>query len=140
MATVSKQILVTGPPPKEHPHGRRILVPVILVSVLAILIIIVAAACGGGGGGPYRARVIGHTMLNPALVAVRVQVTNTGTTAGTPKITITVSGPAGANTSTDVVTPHSPIRAGQTVTVNDAITVSGNQGAAALTQFSAAAG
>jgi hypothetical protein len=139
MATVSKQLLVTGPPPKEHPHGRRILVPVILVSVLAILIIIVATACGGGGG-PYRARVIGHTMLNPALVAVRVQVTNTGTTAGTPKITITVSGAAGANTSTDVVTPHSPIRAGQTVTVNDAITVSGNQGAAALTQFSASTG
>src|SRR5262252_9460164 len=103
MATVSKQAPVTGPPQKKHPHRRRILVPVILLSVLAILIIIVAAASGSGGGGPYRARVTGHTVLNPALVAVQVQVTNTGKTAGTPEITITVSGPRGANPSTDVV-------------------------------------
>jgi len=136
MATVSQQPPVTGPPQNRHPHRSKILVPVIVLAVLAILIIIVATASGGGG--PYRARVIGHTVLNPALVAVRVQVTNTGTTAGTPQITITVSGPGGANTSSDVVTPDSPVRAGQTVVVNDAITVTG--GAAHLTQFSASTG
>jgi hypothetical protein len=130
-ATVSKQPPVAGAPQKKRPHGRKILVPAILLSVLAILIIIMATASGGGGS--YRARVIGHSVLNPALVAVRVQVTNTGSTAGTPQVTITDSGPAGANTSTDVVTPHSPIRAGQTVMLNDAITVTGNQGAAYLT-------
>jgi hypothetical protein len=92
---------------------------------------------GGSGGGKYAAMSTGHTVINPADLAVSVRVTNTGKKASTPECTINASDPSGAYHGVDVVTLKGKLAAGATTNFADNLTIT-KQGAQYVTEVKVA--
>src|SRR5579872_67569 len=93
-------------------------------------------ATTGGPGTTFRARVEHYTVINPADLAVVVQVTNTGTRAAKPACTVTAQDASGAYSGFDSGTLTDPVPPGQTVTYVDNLVITG-QGAGFVTQADA---
>ena len=91
------------------------------------------ALAGCGGGGSYKATVMNYNVINPADLGVTVQLTNTGSSPGTPTCTIQASDPSGAYNGIDVVTLQDPVQPGQTTHFADNIVIT-SQGAQYVSQ------
>lgn len=132
----SYQLPPQAAPAVKAPRRRR-------RPLLGCLAVIAAAAVAGiaisvatsGGGTTWKAHVENSVVINPADLAVAVQVTNTGSTAGTPTCTVTAQDPSDAYGGFDEGTLTSPVQPGATTTYVDNVTISG-QGARYVTQVS----
>lgn len=119
------------PPRRKIRKGRLVLSAIIAVA----LIVAVSAALSGGGGASasWKARVTNYVVINPADLAVTVQVTDTGKAAGTPTCTVQASDAAYAYTGFDEGTLDRPVQPGATTTYVDNVTIT-HQGAQYVTQ------
>jgi hypothetical protein len=104
-----------------------------LIALAAIAAIAAACLTGCGGGTTYKAKVQDYNVINPADLGVTVQVTNTGSKAGTPSCTIDAQDPSFAYSGVDVATLKDPVAPGATTHFADNITITG-QGAQYVTQ------
>jgi hypothetical protein len=108
------------PPPRKRRKARwpRVL---LALAVTAVAIIVIGTVIGavfhvGSGGTTYRA-VVEHTaVINPADLAVTIQVTNTGRNAGSPDCTVQASDASDAYTGINEGTLSGKVQPGQTVT------------------------
>ena len=89
------------------------------------------AACSANPPAHYRVTEV-HQVINPADLAVFVDVTNTGTQATTPTCTINAHDPSGTYTGTDTLTALKPLPPGQSAVYRDDVTIT-SQGAANVT-------
>jgi hypothetical protein len=101
-------------------------------SLIALAACIALAVAGCGSSTTYKASVKDYNAINPADLAVTVQVTNAGSASGTPSCTIQASDPSGAYTGIDVATLQNPVAAGQTTRFVDNIFIT-HQGASYVT-------
>jgi hypothetical protein len=86
----------------------------------------------GGSSGSFKARVAGTNVVNPATLAVTIQVTNTGSSAAAPDCTVDASDASGTYSGANEGTFSSAIAPGQTSTSVMEVTITG-QGARYVT-------
>lgn len=101
--------------------------------LIAASAITALALAGCGGGTTYKAKSIGHAVINPADLSVAVQVTNTGSSPGTPECQITAEDPDYAYTGFDDVTLKGTLQPGQTTHFADSFVIT-HQGAQYVTE------
>jgi hypothetical protein len=101
------------------------------VAALAAAMTVGAAGCSSGT--TYKAKVVTYTVINPADLAVVVQVTNTGTAAGTPECQIDAEDASYAYHGFDDVTLKGTLQPGQTTHFADNIVIT-RQGAQYVSQ------
>lgn len=102
------------------------------LAAVVIAVALIVSHGGGSGSGSWKAHVENTVVINPADLAVAVQVTNAGKTAGAPTCTVKASDPSSAYTGFDEGTLTSPVQPGATTTYVDNVTITG-QGAAYVT-------
>lgn len=95
--------------------------------IAAAFVILAAAGCGGGGS--YSAKIMNYQALDPAHLGVTVQVTNTGSSAGTPSCLIQAISNQNGDNGTDDVTVEGTLQPGQTTHFADSFVIT-SQGAA----------
>jgi hypothetical protein len=105
-----------------------------LIATAAIAVLSVTGC--GGPATTYSAKVTRYEVINPADLAVVVQVTNTGDQAGTPTCTIDAEDGSYAYHGVDVATLKDPVAAGATTNFADNLTITG-QGAQYVTEATA---
>jgi hypothetical protein len=103
---------------------------------IALAGITALALTGCSGGTTWKADVTRYTVINPADLAVVVQVTNTGGKPAVPTCTIDASDASGAYNGVDVATLKDPVTAGATTHFVDNLVIT-QQGAGYVTEASA---
>ena len=117
--------------PAERNVPRRRLVIVILLGFAGITAWFLWSVYSSSGS--FTAKVTGTTVINPATLAVTIQVTNTGTSAATPMCTVDATAPARAYTGVNAGSLSAPVQPGQTMTTVMDVVITG-QGARYVTQ------
>lgn len=105
--------------------------PLRFAAVLAAAPLLLAS-CSSGPAATFRASITNRAVINPATLAVTIQVTNTSKAAGTPQCTIQASDASGSYSGTDVATMRSQLAQGKTTTFVDDLTIT-SQGARFVT-------
>jgi hypothetical protein len=100
--------------------------------IMIAVIVVVLVVLNGGTNVSYSASIASMQPINPAAVSVSVQVTNTGSSSGTPACTVHVRSPNGAYTGEGVLTAQQTLPKGSQTTLQGTITVT-HQGAHSVT-------
>ena len=103
---------------------------IIIAALVGFAAAVVVLGLTGCASASYSARVTDHDIASASRVDVWVSVVNTGSKAGTPDVTVTVSDPSGAYTGVDVFTPTRPIQPGSTGRVKNGVSRPAYPGAA----------
>ena len=107
--------------PRRKPRWGFILIALAIIGALAWFLVSVY----GGSSGSFKARVTSTNVVNPATLAVAIQVTNTSGSAATPDCTVDATDPSGAYTGANEGTFSSAIAPGQTDTSVMDVTITG---------------
>jgi hypothetical protein len=116
---------------KRRPSTARAVSAWGAIAAVALVWLIVHVTSGGGA--KFTATVMGYNPVNPADLAVYVQVTNTSSKPGTPACTINAQDASYAYHGIDIVTLQGSVAAGQTTHFEDNVTIT-SQGAQYVTQ------
>jgi len=117
-------------PPRRRVRAGRLIV---LAASLVVIAVVIAVLASSGSGAKWSARVEGYQVISPADLGVTVQVTDTGTKAGTPTCTVQAQDPSYTYTGIDVGTLRNAVQPGRTATYVDNVTIT-RQGARYVTQ------
>jgi len=116
-------------PPRRRRGGLlRFVALLIVLAVIAVILILL----NGGTNVSYNASIASMQPLSASEVAVSVQVTNSGSSSGTPACTINVKSPDGAYGGEGEVTASQALAKGAQTMLHDTITIT-HQGAHAVT-------
>lgn len=124
----------TPPQPQKKPPNITGIIGVVILAGIGLIWYL--GTHHGGSGTTYQATVTSYSAVNPADLDVAVEVTNTGSKAGTPTCTIKASDASGAYNGFDQAKMNGPLAAGASSDYSSDVTIT-SQGASYVTDVTA---